>query len=93
LRTARPLASLPHLPAGRLMDEFPWESLPEQGEHYIALDPIVLEAIRELSWLSQIDRRNLPTIRLVLRVVRIDEVGGDLVLGLRFVRDLDPPAS
>jgi hypothetical protein len=70
------------------MPEFPLESLPDQGERYLSVDPIVLEAIRELDWLHRVDPRNLPTVRLLLRVARLDEISGHLVLGLRFIHEL-----
>lgn len=85
-------APLPRLLRGRrLMAEegkpFPWESLPEQ-ERYIVIDPVILEAIRELSWISDFDRHTLEGIRLVLRVARIDPTSGNLVISAQFVRAL-----
>jgi hypothetical protein len=68
---------------------FSWESLPEQGERYLAIDPLILEAIRELAQINKHAWQALPGIRLVLRVAAIDEVDGRLVLGLRFARELD----
>jgi hypothetical protein len=62
-----------------------------EGE-YIVVDPLVLETIKELAWLAQVDRHTLPTVRLLLRVVQVDDEGR---LGVRFsvIRDLhdDPP--
>jgi hypothetical protein len=62
-----------------------------EGE-YVVVDPLVLETIKELAWLAQVDRRALPTVRLVLRVVQIDEEGR-LGIRMKVVRDLDdePP--
>jgi hypothetical protein len=69
-------------------EPLPWDSMPDRDEAYVTVDLVVLEAIRELAWLAQTDWHNLPRLRLLLRVARIDQVSGQLVLGLRFVRDL-----
>jgi hypothetical protein len=57
-----------------------------EGE-YIVVDPLVLETIKELAWLAQVDRHTLPTVRLLLRVVRIDE-DGNLGIAMTVIRDL-----
>jgi hypothetical protein len=57
-------------------------------ERYLVVDPLVLETIKELAWLAQIDRHTLPTVRLLLRVVRIDE-DGNLVVAMTVIRDVD----
>ena len=57
-----------------------------EGE-YIVVDPLVLETIKELAWLAQVDRQTLPTVRLLLRVVRIDEHGG-LGVSMTVIREL-----
>jgi hypothetical protein len=64
-----------------------------EPERYVVVDLAVLEAVRELAQINKHAWPALPGIRLVLRVARIDEVSGSLVLGLRFVRDLEPPES
>jgi hypothetical protein len=45
-----------------------------EGE-YIVVDPLVLETIKELARLAHVDRHTLPTVRLLLQVVRIDADG------------------
>jgi hypothetical protein len=57
-----------------------------EGE-YIVVDPLVLETIKELAWLAKIDRHALPTVRLLLRVVRID-ADGNLAVAMSVIRDL-----
>jgi hypothetical protein len=70
--------------------EFPWESFREEGEAYIAVDPLILEAIKELAWINQIDRYMQPILRLALRVAHITPEGR-LIISVKLVRDLDPP--
>jgi hypothetical protein len=60
-----------------------------EPERYVVVDLAVLEAIKELAQINKFAWPALAGIRLVLRVARIDEVSGSLVLGLRFVRELD----
>jgi hypothetical protein len=61
-----------------------------EPERYLAVDMMIIEAIRKL-WLEDVDQLKVPTVMLLLRVVRIDEISGQLVLGIRMTRDLDPP--
>jgi hypothetical protein len=63
--------------------------MPEPEERYVIVDLRVLEAIKELAWVQQVDWKLLPTIRLVLRVARIDPVTDNLVIGVKLARDLD----
>jgi hypothetical protein len=58
-------------------------------ERYVAVDLEVLAAIKELDWLQRIDWRTLPTLRLVLRVVRIEPTTGNILIGAQVVRDLE----
>jgi hypothetical protein len=67
---------------------FPWDSMPDQGEAYVTIDPLLLQAVKEFAWVNDYDRHTLPAVVLMLRVARIDQVDGRLVLGLRFVREL-----
>ena len=59
-----------------------------EGE-YIVVDPLVLETIKELAWLAHVDRHTLPTVRLLLRVVRID-ADGNLAVSMTVIRELPP---
>jgi hypothetical protein len=70
-------------------EPFPWESPPDQGERYISIDPVILQAIREFAWVTDYDRHTLPAVRLLMRVARIDPVTDNLVIGVRLVRDLN----
>jgi hypothetical protein len=63
--------------------------MPEPEERYVIVDLRVLEAIKELAWIEQINWKLLPAIRLVLRVARIDPVTGNLVIAVKATRDLD----
>jgi hypothetical protein len=67
--------------------------MPEPEERYVIVDLRVLEAIKELAWVQQVDWKLLPTIRLVLRVARIDPVTDNLVIGVKLARDLDEDQS
>jgi hypothetical protein len=60
-----------------------------ESERYVAVDLEVLAAIKELAWLQRIDWRTLPTLRLVLRVVRIEPSTGNILIGASVVRDLE----
>lgn len=68
--------------------QFSWDSLGEEGEHYVAISPILLKLIRETAWIHQLDPHVLPTVRLLLRVARVDPVTGNLVIGVKFLREL-----
>jgi hypothetical protein len=60
-----------------------------QPEHYVAVPVEVLECLKAL-WLEpETDRLSVGTVRLLLRSVRLDSVSGQLVLGIRIVRDLN----
>jgi hypothetical protein len=65
--------------------------MPEPEERYVTVDLAVLEAIKELAWLQQVNWTALPAIRLVLRIARIDPVTGNLVIAVTAARDLDDP--
>jgi hypothetical protein len=60
---------------------------------YVVVDLAVLQALRELAWVTDYDRHTLGAIRLVLRVARIDPITGRLVIAVSVARDLDtdPP--
>jgi hypothetical protein len=60
-----------------------------EPERYVTVDLAVLEAIRELAWIQQVDWKIIPAIRLVLRVARIDPVTGNLVIAVTVTRDLE----
>jgi hypothetical protein len=58
-------------------------------ERYIVVDLAILEALRALWDESGHPRLSRGTVKLLLQLVRLDEVSGTLVLGLRFVHDLE----
>jgi hypothetical protein len=64
--------------------------LPEP-ETYVAVDLAVLAAVKALAGLHEHNPTALLAVRLVLRVARVDEVSGRLVVGVRLTRDLEPP--
>jgi hypothetical protein len=70
----------------------PREGPPSAEERYVVVDLAVLEAIRqlsrELSWPGRVDKLSFPTVELLLRVVRIDPVTNNLVIGVKVARDL-----
>ena len=61
----------------------------EPEERYIAVDPLILEAIKELAWIEQVDHSMQPILRLALRVAHIAP-DGRIVFGVRMIRDLAP---
>jgi hypothetical protein len=67
--------------------------MPESGEGYVIVDLRVLQAIRDLDWIERVDWRFVPSIRLTLRVARVDPVSGTLVIAAKLARDLheQPP--
>jgi hypothetical protein len=68
-----------------------WGPDPAEPESYVAIDPAILQAIKELAGTADRDRHVMPTIRAVLRVARIDPVTGNVVIGIRLTRDLNQP--
>jgi hypothetical protein len=64
-------------------------SQPEHGEHYVAVPLAVLDCLKALWLEDDTDRLSLGTVKLLLRSVRVDQISGQLVLGVRMVRDLD----
>jgi hypothetical protein len=65
--------------------------LEPEPERYVTVDLAVLAAIKALAGLREHNPTALHAVRIVLRIARVDEVSGRLVLGLRLVRDLEPP--
>jgi hypothetical protein len=64
-----------------------------EPEHYVAVPLAVLDCLKALWLEDETDRISLGTVRLLLRSVRLDNISGNLVLGVRVVRSLDdePP--
>jgi hypothetical protein len=60
-----------------------------EPEHYIAVPLAVLDCLKALWLEDETDRLSLGTVKLLLRSVRLDQISGQLVLGVRMVRDLD----
>jgi hypothetical protein len=63
--------------------------MPKPEDRYIVVDLKVLQAIKELAWIQQLDWKMLPAIRLILRVASIDPITGRLVIAVKATRDLD----
>jgi hypothetical protein len=59
------------------------------GERYVIVDLAILEALRALWDESGHPRLSRSTVKLLLQLVRLDKASGTLVLGLRFVHDLE----
>jgi hypothetical protein len=59
----------------------------EQEEHYVAVPIPVLDALKALWLEDETDRLSLGRVQLLLRSVRLDNISGNLVLGVRVVRD------
>lgn len=64
---------------------------PEPQEHYVAVPLAVLDCLKALWLEDETDRLSLGTVKLLLRSVRLDNISGNLVLGVRVVRSLDDP--
>ena len=60
-------------------------------ERYVAVDLEVLAAIKQLDWLQRVDWHTLPTLRLILRVIRVEPATGNILIGAQVVRELEPP--
>jgi hypothetical protein len=62
-----------------------------EPEYYVAVPLAVLDCLKALWLEDETDRLSLGTVSLLLRSVRLDQISGQLVLGVRMVRDLGAP--